>query len=344
MVEWYYARGGEQKGPVSFEQLTEIAKSGGLDPLKDLVWTSTMKDWVPAGQVSGIFNTPVQAPFSAADPTNPYSAPNSTWTEVARTTAGEALQEIAPGSEPIDVGGCVKRGFDLTVRHFGMILLVGIVYLAVSIGAGVVLGLMDAALGWGGHETTFTSDSPGDLKSYAAMNYQQNGSPVNMIITQVLSIFLSLGATRIGLNLVSGKEISVGMLFEGGRKLLPAIGASILYGLMVVVGLLLLIVPGIYLAMRYGQYLTAIVDRDLGVMESFQYSSSITTNNRMNLFLLGLLGVLIMIAGCLALCIGMFFAMPVMWIGWIVAYRWMQYGHRAALDHHGTTTPMLSGL
>ncbi len=87
-----------------------------------------------------------------------------------------------------------------------------------------------------------------------------------------------------------------------------------------------------------------MVDRDMGIMESFQYSSSITTNNRMNLFLLVLLSVLISIAGCLALCIGLIFAFPVIWLGWIVAYRWKQYGHRAARDHHGTTTSMQAGM
>lgn len=336
MNDWYYSSGGKQNGPVSFEQLVEIARSGSLDPVKDLVWTSTMKDWLPAGKVPGIFG----APAPAADPANPYAAPETTWTEVARTPAtGEALPEIVPGSEPIDVGGCVKRGFDLTCRNFGMILLVAIVYIAVTFAVSTVLGLIDIAFGWGHQQTTF-SDGSGS----AGWRYQQTGSPLNMIVSQVLSIFLSLGASRIGLNLVSGKEFDIGMLFGGGKKLLPALGATILFTLMMTVGLLLLIVPGVYLAMRYGLYLTAIVDRDLGVMDSFKYSSSLTTNNRMNLFLLALLGFLIVIAGCLALCVGMFFAIPVMWLSWTVAYRWMQYGHRAALDHPGTRTPMLAGL
>lgn len=87
-----------------------------------------------------------------------------------------------------------------------------------------------------------------------------------------------------------------------------------------------------------------MVDRNLGVVDSFKYSATITINNRMNLFLLGLLGFLIVIAGCFALCVGMFFAIPVMWLSWTVAYRWMQYGHRAALDHPGTATPMLAAL
>jgi hypothetical protein len=227
-----------------------------------------------------------------------------------------------------------------------MILLVGIVYLAVSTAAGVMLGIMDSVLGL---KDALPSHFQGHQDG-VHMNFQvgysnsQGGSYLNLLVKQVLSIFLSLGATRIGLNVVSGREFSVGMLFGGGRKLLTAIGATILYGLMVSIGTLLLIVPGIYLAMRYGQYLTAIVDRDMGIMEAFQYSSSLTANNRMNLFLLVLLSILITVAGCLALCIGLLFAFPVIWLAWIVAYRWMQYGHRAALDHHGTTTPMLAGL
>ncbi len=339
MTEWYYARGEQQNGPVSFEQLVEIARGGGLDPLKDLVWTSTMKDWQLAGQVPGIFNTPANPPAPAADPSNPYATPGSSWSEVAKITAGEALEEIPHGSEPIDVGGCVKRGFDLTCRHFGMILLMGIVYLGATIGASILLSLMDAAIGWGPPKDMALSGSES-----VKWHLEQNGSILHNLIDQTFSIFLSLGVTRIGLNLVSGREYSIGMLFSGGKKLLPAIGASILYGLMVVIGLILFIFPGIYLAIRYGQYLTAMVDRDLGVMESFQYSSSITTNNRMNLFLLALLAIPIMIAGVIALCVGVFFALPVVWLGWLVAYRWMQYGHRAALDHHGTKTPMLAGL
>jgi uncharacterized membrane protein len=113
---------------------------------------------------------------------------------------------------------------------------------------------------------------------------------------------------------------------------------------MVVVGLVLFIVPGIYIMLRYGQYMTAIVDRNMGVMESLSYSSSITENNRMNLFVLILMTIAIAIAGCLALVVGLIFAYPVIWLSWAVAYRWMQYGHRAAMDHPGTQTPMLTGV
>ena len=342
MSEWYYARGGQQNGPVSFETLVELARRGELDPLKDLVWTARMKDWVPAGQVREIFaNQSATAVIPASENPNPYAAPQSAWAGPASSPV-PALDEIVPGSEPIDVGACVKRGFNLAVRNIGMLLIIVLVYCLVTGGCSFLLGQMDNALGL--QPLYPAQPQPGVRFNIGFSTYQNHGSPLNVIIAQVISVFLSLGVTRIGLNVVSGREFSVEMLFGGGRKLLPALGATILYALMVGVGLVLLIVPGIYLAMRYGQFLTAMVDRNLGIMESFSYSSSITTNNRLNLFVLALLYILIAIAGCLALCIGILFAYPVIMLSGIVAYRWMQYGHRAVMDHPGTQTPMLSGV
>jgi hypothetical protein len=96
MSEWYYAKGGTQNGPVTFENLRELARNGGLDA-KDLVWTSSMKDWQPAGEVEGLIAENAAAGQPAPDPSNPYAAPQSAWNEPAAAT-GAALQEIIPGS------------------------------------------------------------------------------------------------------------------------------------------------------------------------------------------------------------------------------------------------------
>lgn len=341
MSEWYYARGGTQNGPVSLEQLREIARNGGLDPAKDLVWTSTMKDWTPAAQVPDLFTAPATPQVPPADPTNPYATPQSAWLEATPAATG-TLQEIVPGSEPIRVGDCVRRGFELTTRHFGIIFLVGLTYFCVAFGASLILGMIDAAFGVGhsyGHWQT-----PNGNMRYTFQHYQQDPSLFHILASNLLSSFLALGVSRIGLNLVSGKAVSVGMLFGEGRKLLRAFVATILFALMVGLGLILLIVPGIYLALRFGQYMLAIVDRDMGIMEAFNYSSTLTTNNRVNLLLLALLCILIALAGMIACFVGLIFAIPVAWLSNIVAYRWMQYGHRAAMDQPGTQSPMLAGI
>lgn len=348
MTEWYYAKDGQQKGPLSFEDLIQIASSGGLNPTKDLVWNKSMKDWVIAGQVPGIFTQTTESTAPPTDPSNPYSAPTAGWNEVAQITASESLEEIVPGSDPLDVMACAKRGFNLTIRHFGMILVVGIVYIGVTMGAGLILGAIDVAFALNSPPTgtvPVAGENPQEaaIRSFAA-SMEQQGSALSQVLNQLLSVFLSIGLTRIGLNLVSGKPISVGMLFGGGRKFLPMLGAYIIFMAAFVVGLVLLIVPGIYIATRYGQFFYAIVDRDLGIIDAFKYSSSLTTNNRLNIVLLWLLFFAMAFAGFLALCVGIFFAMPVIWLTGLVAYRWLQYGHRAALDHHGTQTPMLEKL
>ena len=53
--QWFFSTGGERFGPVGFDYLLELAKSGRLDPRNDLVWSTTLSDWEPAGEVEGLF-------------------------------------------------------------------------------------------------------------------------------------------------------------------------------------------------------------------------------------------------------------------------------------------------
>ena len=342
MSQWYYAHNGQQNGPVSIEQLRELAASGSLKP-QDLVWNQSMTDWIPAGGVNGIFSAPpTGSPIAPADSQgNPYAAPPTSWTDAEPIQPGSTLPEIPPGSDPFDAVACIKRGFTLLFRNFAILLLIGIVYFAVSWGLAFALGKIDSALGW-----NYGNVPPPPHQSVQANFYygfKSQGSPLSMIISNVFSVFVMLGLKRVLLNVTAGKSVDVGMLFGEGRLLLRAIGANIVFYLALVIGLLLLVVPGVFIALRFGFFFTAIVDRNLGIKEAFAYSYSLTTNNWANVLLLGFLFFCLIIAGFLALCVGIFIAMPVVALAYVIAYRWMQYGHRAVMDYPGTVTPMLSG-
>jgi uncharacterized membrane protein len=342
MVEWFYARGGQQYGPVAFEKLVELARSGGLNG-RDNVWNASMQGWAPAGQVPGIFDvysvhqvSSSYSPSVASSPSasNPYSAPQSDWIQSSSFVAEGGLTEIVPGSELIDPMVCITRGVEITKRQFLHIFLAGLVYFVCVFGLAFVFGVLQGIVGAissGGGST------PGEPATFSIII-----SVISQLVQNVATIFLQLGMIRIGLNLVAGEDVTLGMLFGGGSKLLRALGASILLGIAVVIGCLLLIVPGIYIAMRYGQVIVAIVDRDLGIFEAFSYSELITTNNRMNLFLLALLSGLAIIVGMIPCGLGLIFIGPVVWLAAMVAYRWMQYGQNAAKDHPGTEVPMLN--
>ena len=335
MTEWFYARDGRQNGPVTFEQLVELARTGGLDAIKDSVWNSSMQGWTPAGQVPGIFAVTSAPAMPVSNAANPYAAPESNWSESFNST-GPALAEIEHGSEQLEPMACISRGYEITRRQFANVFLVGLVYFALVMGLSFIIGIVQQVV------LVVSSRDGGAPNDFGTLALLVQG--VGQVFQQVLSIFMQLGLVRVGLNFVSGREVSIGMLFGGGSKLLPAIGASILFGIAMIIGLLLLIVPGIYIAMRYGYFLTAMVDRDLGIFEAFEYSSSVTTNNRLNLFLLALLNFLIILAGVLLCGVGLILAAPIVWLGSLVAYRWLQYGPNAAADHPGTQIPMLNSL
>lgn len=54
---WYYARGGGQSGPVSWEDLVNAARAGNL-AASDLVWTEGMAQWQAASSIPGLIAPP----------------------------------------------------------------------------------------------------------------------------------------------------------------------------------------------------------------------------------------------------------------------------------------------
>ena len=342
MNHWFYAHNGQQKGPVSEEELTRLAASGDFTPAKDLVWREGMSDWKKVSEVpeldlnpasTGAKSAQTPPPRSASSASDPYQAPAAS-SYISETTSEDDLPEIEPGSAPLGISDCIGRAFELTKRHFGILLAVWAIYMGISFAVGMVLGIIQIIVEIASQDGA-TSYQPGSSTTF----WDVNASPVvNLVsiivnlISQAISIFLMLGITRFGLNFLAGRKAEIGMIFGEGSKFWRGFIASLLFLLMFTVGFALFIVPGIYVALRYGQYLKAIVDRDLGIFDSFRYSAAITQNNKMPLLGFYLLLVVINLGGMLALCIGLIFTIPLTWLATLVAYRWLQRGPAVLQD------------
>lgn len=337
MNEWYYSDQGQQKGPVSFDELRQRALSGQLDPVRDLVWNSSMDAWRPAGQVAGLFSSGADAA------SNPYAPPMSP--DLSPVPVGEMLPMIAPGSQPLDPIACITRAYHLTNRNFLLLLGIGALYYLISWVSSIVLGFVGGGFSLDHHTRSISySRSEGFWAAYmAAMPPITALYVISTLINMAVSIFLYLGLTRVALNYVSGDDVSVSQLFGEGRKFLRALGASILVGLAVTLGLVLLLVPGIWVALRLSQVVPTILDRNLGVTDSIKYSWNLTRNSALSLFALGILTALIVFAGVLACGVGIIYAMPIATLSVTVAFRLMQYGRVALQDFPGTKIPALRG-
>ena len=141
------------------------------------------------------------------------------------------------------------------------------------------------------------------------------------LVSFVATILLELGMIRVFLNLVDHKEAKIEQLFSESHHFFRCLGAFILFGLGVLIGLILLIIPGIYIALRYGFFAYFIIDKDTKIMESFEKSANVTKGIKWQLivFALAMLGVNIL--GFLCLGIGLLFTIPVTSLSFAVLYR-----------------------
>ncbi len=319
MTEWYYSKDGAQHGPVGDAELRAWLADGSLDASTTLIWKTGMADWLPAAQV-------VELSGNGDAITAPEAASH-----------GGGSMEIEPGSNPIDAIACMKRGFDLMVRNAGLGVLATLILFFLPFAAFLVIAIAITVI----EAITQTGDAE-PAAGWAA------ASGVLLLLCALgvhfLSTLLLLGFTRLALQVVAGGEAGIPNLFQEGGRLLHAVVAGFLFGVAVTIGFVLLIIPGVYLIARYGFFINALVDRKCGISEAFQYSSRITTGNRLHIVLLLFLAMIVSWLGALAFGVGLLFAYPVIFFAWAVAYRWMQFGNRAAMDHPGTQTPMLAPL
>ena len=56
MAEWYYTTNNQQMGPVSWDELRQLASTGLLHP-NDMVWKEGMSEWLKANKKDGLFSS-----------------------------------------------------------------------------------------------------------------------------------------------------------------------------------------------------------------------------------------------------------------------------------------------
>lgn len=138
----------------------------------------------------------------------------------------------------------------------------------------------------------------------------------------VISLIVGVGATRISLRLHDGGTATVRDLFTvEGPLLWRYFLASLLYALIVAVGTILLVIPGIIFTVRYIFYGYAVVDRGALPMESMRQSAEATKGVWGNVSLFGLVLILLNILGAMLLGVGLLLTAPTSAIAAAWVYR-----------------------
>jgi uncharacterized membrane protein len=166
----------------------------------------------------------------------------------------------------------------------------------------------------------------GELISLLGLD--QNGMMLfiisNLIINLlniVLSVILTAGIMMMGVRWATGQPINFSMLVDGVAKIKPLLIAMILMWIIIAIGFLLLIIPGIYLSIAYGLTIPLIMEKGLGPWEAMEASRKAIHHSWFQIFGLYLVMSLIFMISVIPLGIGLIWTIPMGTIALGIVYR-----------------------
>lgn len=156
--------------------------------------------------------------------------------------------------------------------------------------------------------------------TYAPANPTTESQILSGVLT-VLQLYLSLGFIKIMLWLIDDKYVEVSDLFNNFRPFLSYFVASFIYMIGITIGIFLLVLPAIFIAIRFLFYpYFILIDNDTAIV-ALQKSYYITQNLTLELFLFGTTVVTLNIIGVLFFGIGIIFTYPLTTMATAVIYK-----------------------
>src|SRR5262249_42214458 len=180
------------------------------------------------------------------------------------------------GPAPFSVGECVSYGWSAYWKNVGPLVLITL-----------VIFVIDAVISGIGQATDNTAVQV-----------------LFSLIGWIVGLLLAFGLIRATIAITKGEKPEVGMLFQTDG-FGPYIIASILFGLGVVIGLILCIIPGVIFAVVYHFYGYVLVENpSMGPTDALKRAADISRGHRWELVGLFIVLFLINIVGLLACVVG----------------------------------------
>jgi uncharacterized membrane protein len=145
----------------------------------------------------------------------------------------------------------------------------------------------------------------------------------------LLGFIVQMGLIKVCLKFCDGIKGQLDDLLSSFNLLATFAVGSVLYFLIILGGLILLIIPGIIWGIKFSFYSYFIVDKGLGPLQALKASAVATVGAKWDLFLLGLLLLLINLAGALCFLVGLLATVPTSMIAYAYVYRKLSTGKAA---------------
>jgi uncharacterized membrane protein len=153
----------------------------------------------------------------------------------------------------------------------------------------------------------------------------QSGNVALSLIMQLglnlIMMPLMVGIMILGIKRSVDAPIKAGFIFGYYSKMIPLLLTMILMYIMIIIGFLLLILPGIYLSVAYYMALPLVAEKDMSPWQALETSRKAITRRWFSVFALFIILSIIVFISAIPLGLGLIWTMPLMIIAFGVLYR-----------------------
>jgi uncharacterized membrane protein len=236
---------------------------------------------------------------------NPYAAPSSNLQEVSSGQVPTIAEALSRGYD-FNIGDLIGEAWQRVKGTKGIVLGGFIIFYVAIFAISAVLGFILGAIGLMGED------------NLAGIILAQL---IITVISSALTYPFLAGLNMVGIRRAADQPISFNEIFSHFGRLVPLLITGVLMMVLVYVGMLLLIIPGLYLSVAYMLAIPLVVERGLSPWQALETSRKAITQHWFKVFGLFLLLGLILGLSMIPLGIGLIWTLPLFIISMGVLYR-----------------------
>lgn len=145
--------------------------------------------------------------------------------------------------------------------------------------------------------------------------------PIFSIASMLLSLFLTAGLIMVSLKIVRGQETKPIDLFSQKENFVTFVLAELAYGLLVALGFILFIVPGIYFVLKYWLVPYLVVDKKMSFSQAFSTSAQKTSGKFKAMLSFFVLVIALNVLGYIPFGLGLIVTAPLSFLAQAHLYR-----------------------